>query len=840
VGERDLEVLNEHLFKYLRDVMYAPSEASLDLSRVPDELQTLGKGLRFFCECAMESASLAKSLSKGILGIPLPSRQNEMAAPLKSLHATLSHLTWQTQQVAKGDYSQRVDFMGEFADAFNTMVEQLDERWKSLEDLYQRSSSYIRLIHRLGENLLSANGSGCSDAVLSSLKDLRETFNCMLLSLWRVEDDEDGGRRFHRLFYSPTGDMSLPFMLKTAWPEEWIDELAAGRRVFVSRSKVLTDLFAGEVHSLMIIPLTVAGKFWGFMVMSGYTEKLYTEEETSVATAVGILIVSAILEKETADSLVAAKDAALEATRFKTDFLSRMSHEMRTPMNAIIGMTHIAQKTEDQAKIRFCLSRVETSSAHLLNLINDVLDMSKIEAGKLELEDVPFDMEKMLMKACGVVEEKVDEKNQTLQVVMGKDMDMSYIGDEMRLSQVVINLLSNAVKFTPEDGKIRLSVEETERGRDRSRLRFSVSDTGIGISRAQAEHLFNPFQQADSSITRRYGGTGLGLVISKKIVEQMNGCIDVSSEPGEGSTFTFDVELAHPPRQSGGAISGADPRSPRVLIASAESESLGQIKAVAGKAGVSPDTAPDAGSAVSLVNDAVRSGNPYDIIFWDLELPDGDGGIAAVLSFDPAADRNAVVFMTSLLKWNKIEAEAKRAGISRFLTKPLFPSPVWNVLAGLCGKAPAAPDGPAKPEERLPDLSDRRMLLVDDVALNRVILVELLSGTNISIDEAVDGEMALSLFRNSPENYYDIVFMDIQMPGMDGYEATRRIRTLARADAKTVNIIALTAAAYKEDMERAILAGMNGHLAKPIDIGRVYSLLESLLTPERARAGAAG
>ncbi|MDR2176234.1 MAG: response regulator [Synergistaceae bacterium] len=845
MGEQNLHILNEYLFKYLRNVMYAPSEASLDLDRIPDELQMLGKGLQFFCECAMESAALAKSLSKGVLGAPRPSRQNEMAAPLKSLHATLSHLTWQTQQVAKGDYNQRVDFMGDFADAFNTMVRQLEERWRSLEDLYLRSNSHIRFIRKLGENMLSISGSGHLEAVTSSLRDLCETFGCAILSLWQAEcgaEGEGGGDRFNRLFHWPADGGSPPFTVETDWPKEWLGELAAGRQVFVNRAESLEGLFPAEFRSLMLIPLMVGGKLWGFMAMPRHSEEPCTEEEMSVITAGGILIVSAILEKETTDSLVAAKDAALEATRVKSEFLSRMSHEMRTPMNAIIGMTHIAQRAADPEKIRFCLSRIETSSAHLLALINDVLDMSKIEAGKLELDSAPFDVEKMLMKAYSVVGEKAEQKNQTLRIVMGKDMRMGYIGDEMRLSQVVINLLSNAVKFTPENGKIRLSAEETERGENRSRLRFAVSDSGIGIGREQAKHLFNPFQQADPSIAKRYGGTGLGLAISKKIVEQMNGHIEVSSEPGKGAVFTFDIELARAPRQGAGAAFADfgpdfDSRKFRALAADADPESLEQIRAAAGNAGVVPDTAPDGPSAVSLVNDAVRSGSPYDIIFLDLELPNGDGGgLAAVLSFDPAADRNAVVLMTTLLKWNKIEAEAKRAGIRRFLTKPLFPSSILDamgVLRGKDAKDPGASGGFEESAERVLDFSGKRMLLVDDVDLNRMILRELLSGTHLAIDEAADGETALSLFGSSPENHYDIVFMDIQMPGMDGYETTRRIREMKRSDAETVNIVALTAAAYKEDVEKAMRMGMNRHLSKPIDIGEVRALLEELLTPSR-------
>ncbi|MDR3231381.1 MAG: response regulator [Synergistaceae bacterium] len=816
--QEDLRALDEYLFKYLHDVMYAPSKAKLDLSRIPDELQRFGKGLQFTGECAMETALVAKALSKGVLSGQLPSRQNEMAAPLKALHASLSHLTWQTQQVARGDYSQSVEFMGDFADAFNTMIRQLDERWTSLEDLYRRNAAYIGLIHKIGENLLSIGGSGYADAVVNSLKDLCETFDCVALSLWQAGHD---GEHFECLFQWPDGGTSS---VQKSWPTEWLQKLSTGEGIFVSEVSSLDGLFSRDVRSFMAIPLMDKCGFWGFMAIPGHEERFYSEEEISVMTAVGILAVSAILEKEMTDSLVAAKDAALEATRVKSEFLSRMSHEMRTPMNAIIGMANIAGGTDDREKLRFCLSTIETAASHLLNLINDVLDMSKIEAGKLELDAASFDMEKMLMKVCSILEEKADQKAQTLRVVMGKGTCAHYIGDGMRLSQVVTNLLSNAVKFTPERGKILLTVDEAERIGDHSRLRFSVSDTGIGMTREQAARLFSAFQQADSSIARRYGGTGLGLVISKKIVEQMNGRIEVTSEPGVGSTFRFEVEFERDPQQDAGAVfTGPGPES-RVLIVDADPESLEQFRTIVDQFGISADTAENSAQAVSLADVASRSGRPYDVIFLDYDLP-GRNGIETARSFDPATNRDTVVIVASFLKWNRVEGEANQAGIRRFLAKPLFPSSVRDAIDGPDERIVLTSDA----GDQTLDLSGKRILVADDVEINRLILRELLQDTNIGIDEAEDGEKALFMFEESPENHYDAVLMDIQMPGIDGYETTRRIRRLARSDAETVPIIALTANAYREDVEKAMEAGMDGHLSKPVDIEEVRNLLAERL-----------
>ncbi|MDR2181025.1 MAG: response regulator [Synergistaceae bacterium] len=840
--QQQLQDLDEYLFRYLRDVMYAPSKARLDLNQLPGSLQRFGKGLQFFCECATETASLAKALSKGALSGPLPSRQNEMAAPLKSLHASLSHLTWQTQQVAKGDYNQRVNFMGDFADAFNTMIQQLDDRWKSLEDLYHRNSAYIRLIHKIGENLLSIGGAGYTDAVVNSLKDLCEAFDCTVLSLWQADE---GAKNFKRLFYWPMDDGGLSFMVRKDWPSEWLQKLAAGERVSVDQmesgescnGESCEGLFLEDVHSFTAIPLMIRGNFWGFMAMPCHEKRLYTQEELSVVTAGGILVVSAILEKEMTDSLVAAKDAALKATRVKSEFLSRMSHEMRTPMNAIIGMARIAGGTDDKEKLRFCLSTVENSANHLLNLINDILDMSKIEAGKLELAASPFDMEKMLMKVCNILEEKVDQKAQTLRVVIEKGTALRYIGDEMRLSQVITNLFSNAVKFTPEKGTIQLTVGETERRGDCSRLRFSVSDTGIGMTQEQMGRLFNAFQQADASIASRYGGTGLGLTISQKIVEQMNGHIHVVSEPGKGSTFIFDVEIARDPQQDSGdgcpewkRRAQSNPPDIRVLIVDADQDS--QLKAITDGFGIPSDTATDSVQAISLANAAVQNGTPYDAIFLDCDLPDA---LETVRSFPPEIDRNSVVIVASFLKWNKIEREANEAGVHRFLSKPVFPSSVGNAVESASKeinkeiKQEIRQEIKHGAEAETLDLSGKRILLTDDVDINRLIVLDLLEDTNVSIDEAESGEKAVAMFEQSAEDYYDMVLMDIQMPGIDGYEAARLIRESARPDARRVIIIALTANAYKEDVEKALEAGMNGHLAKPIDIDEVRNLLAEQL-----------
>jgi len=392
--------------------------------------------------------------------------------------------------------------------------------------------------------------------------------------------------------------------------------------------------------------------------------------------------------------LIREQEKAQAAAKAKSDFLSRMSHEMRTPMNAIIGMTKIAENTEDVSKLKYCLNTIGSSSALLLGIINDVLDMTKIDAGKFVLEVMPFNIEKMLIKIDDIIRESAIKKNQNFDVLMAKNIHMDFIGDELRLSQVITNLLSNAVKFTPENGSITLKVDELERKSSCSIMNFSVSDTGIGISKEQIDRLFTSFEQADGSITRRFGGTGLGLAISKSIVEKMDGEIWVTSEYGKGSVFAFNVKLEH----------NAIQEVPR--------------------------------------QDAVKT-------------------------------------------------------------------------------------------EVIPDFSGLRILLTEDVEINREIFVALMEPTGIVIDTAENGAIAVAKFKENPDRY-DMIIMDIQMPEMDGFQATKTIRAYEEElysaqgapDHRRIPIVAMTANAFREDIENCLKSGMNDHLAKPIDEKAVYEKIK--------------
>ena len=518
-----------------------------------------------------------------------------------------------------------------------------------------------------------------------------------------------------------------------------------------------------------------------------------------------------------AETRLMALQVAEQASQAKSDFLSRMSHEMRTPMNAIIGMTKIAENTQDIEKLRYCLSMIGNSADHLLALINDILDMSKIEAGKFDIHAAPFDLEETLVTISNLIVEKAEEKHLCFTVDMDLAMPLQYVGDSLRLSQIITNLLSNAVKFTPEGGRIAMTVTEKERRDTTSLLRFSVSDTGIGMTREQIAKLFNVFEQADTSISRRFGGTGLGLAISKNIAEKMNGSISVESEAGTGSTFNVEIELergssSRPVSLPSSLPRDFDPSSLRILVVDSDEKSRNLFRAMAEHFGFGVDEAMCGEEAL-----ARSAGRAYDVVFIDCRLPDMSGLEAAKRL--GCAEKNHLIIMGSFREWNEIDREARCAGVAHFLSKPLFPSALLGTVASVMGNSAAPVPTPGVCIER-PDISSVSLLLAEDVPINREIFASLLEETGVHIDMAEDGYVALAKFSQNPEKY-DMIIMDVQMPGMNGFEATRAIRASGIRRGETIPIIAMTANAFREDIDKCLDCGMNGHLAKPIDEAEV-------------------
>ena len=563
---------------------------------------------------------------------------------------------------------------------------------------HERIERYLKNVHDIVENLHSIGADGTfGDVVIQSLRTMYESVgNVDSTSVWHCTPDAGSGSGYSiERLYAWFGDSDISISgIRGAWPEEWIQALQHGEPVILDRKSVPPKerkVFPPNAMALLMIPIIIHEEFWGFITMASRRKVSIAQEDISIIKVCGLLIVSSIIEYGMAESLRTAQAEAVSANAAKSNFLFSMSHEIRTPLNAVIGMTNVARNTDDPERRGYCLEVIDNSSKHLLSLINNVLDMSKIESGKVELDLEPFDVRRMLLGVESIVSVKAGEKKQNLLFETDPGLRQRYIGDAMKLSQIITNLLGNAVKFTPEGGVVKLVTREVK-GRAQAddtgmgRLRFEAIDTGIGITDEQRSRLFKPFEQAEAGITKQYGGTGLGLAISKGLVERMGGFIDVVSKPGKGTTFFFEVELGY--------------------------------------------------------------------------------------------------------------AEAKEE------------------------EPPEAAAAGVKPA----DISGMKLLLVEDMDINREIFVSLLENTGAEIDEAANGKEAFAMYKAAPEKY-DVIVMDIQMPVMDGYTATREIRGSGLPGSKTIPVIAMTANVFQEDIDHGRAAGMNAHLAKPIDLKTLISTL---------------
>jgi signal transduction histidine kinase/DNA-binding response OmpR family regulator len=521
-----------------------------------------------------------------------------------------------------------------------------------------------------------------------------------------------------------------------------------------------------------------------------------------------------------------ARDAAERASAAKSTFLSNMSHEMRTPMNAIIGMTSIGQAASDVEKKDYAFGKIANASAHLLGVINDILDMNKIEANKFELSPEAFNFEKMLQKVVNVIHFRVDEKRQDFIVHIDSDIPHILIGDDQRLAQVLTNLLSNAVKFTPESGSVRLNTHLLKEENGVCLIQIEVTDTGIGISEEQQSRLFTSFEQAENSTSRKYGGTGLGLAISKRIVEMMGGRIWIKSEPGKGSSFIFTIQAERGAEEQRGLLKpSANWKNIHVLAVDDAPEIRDYFVEIARGLDVTCHVAASGEEACSFIE---RNG-ACDIYFVDWKMP-GMDGIELSRRIKRYDEGKSVVIMISSVEWNMIEEEAKNAGVDRFLQKPLFPSAIVGCISDCLGV-----DNLIAAEKAQPDETDNfggcRVLLAEDVEINREIVLSLLAPTLLTIDCVENGAEALRMFSAAPDRY-DMIFMDVQMPEMDGYEATRRIRALDAPRAKEIPIVAMTANVFREDIEKCLEAGMNDHIGKPLDFDEMFVRLRKYLRIE--------
>ena len=532
-------------------------------------------------------------------------------------------------------------------------------------------------------------------------------------------------------------------------------------------------------------------------------------------------------ENQLRASLEEALILAQSANAAKSTFLSNMSHDIRTPMNAIVGLTAIAHShLDDPIRVKECLSRITTSSKHLLGLINDVLDMGKIESGKMSLNEEPFSFPDLIGEFVTIVQPQARAKKLRFDVVIGNIEREMVIGDTMRINQVLMNLAGNAVKYTEEGDVVRISVsEEPSLQPGFNNYRFVVHDTGIGMDAEFLERIFDPFEREGNDKTPFIEGTGLGMSITKNIVDLMGGTITVESQPGVGSTFTVVIPL-RPYDEAAEELDVSCLEGIRVLVVDDDRDVLENTKNVLDGFGMRGDCSATGNEAVSLTAQAFADGDGYEAIIVDWIMPGMDGLETIRQIRDKVGDATPIV-LVSAYDWTEIEEEASQAGVSAFVSKPLFRSRLYHVLRAVCV------DGGVE-EVAHGSLSKHplsgRVLLVEDNELNREIATELIEQLGAEVECACDGEEAVSMTRDAEEGYYQLIFMDWQMPRLDGIEATRAIiayeQQMGRAH---VPIVAMTANAFNEDRRRALEAGMDGFMAKPINLAELERNLRTYL-----------
>jgi len=530
---------------------------------------------------------------------------------------------------------------------------------------------------------------------------------------------------------------------------------------------------------------------------------------------------------EVKNDLEDAVEKAHAASKAKSAFLANMSHEIRTPMNSIIGMMTIGKTADSTERMIRYFNKIGEASLHLLGVINDILDMSKIEAGKFELMSAEFNFEKMIKRVVNIINFRVNEKRQKFTVNFDPNIPEYIIGDSQRLAQVITNLLGNAVKFTPEEGTVNLdarclSDDEYYTGDGMCSIQITVSDTGIGISEEQQESMFNPFTQVSSIATRKFGGSGLGLAISRDIIKMMDGKLQVRSKIGEGSVFSFIITA---PKCKDRKQRHIDWGRLRILAIDNDQGVLEYFKKIVQRLGAYCDVSLNASDGMELI----RQNGTYDLYFVDWKMPDVSGiEFAKKIQAERFLSEESAIIMMSSYDWSDVVIEAEEAGVNKFLSKPLFPSDISDIISEYLGTEQVETHTLPLPSTVKGAFSGHSILFAEDNYMNREVLVDQLAPTMINIDCVENGADAVRAFEEAYDKY-DLIIMDIQMPEMSGFDAARKIRSLEIDEAKTIPIIALTANVFTEDVEECFKAGMNGHFSKPFNINEVFFELQKYL-----------
>ncbi|MBI5523781.1 MAG: response regulator [Desulfarculus sp.] len=851
-----LEV-NEEILDKISEVFYLilkgrqPQAIALPEGLPDNEIgQAVGYLNQFIAEYN-SITGLVQALAKGDVDHQAPRGGSLMLASLKNLQGNLRHLTWTTQQIARGDFSHQVGFMGEFSQAFNSMARQLEKSFKEREEAAQAMEARVADLAKARRAMLNImedldqekkKAEKANEVLAAEIVEKEEAQRLLeerTLGLERKHQQltqlierlplpaaqfssEGEVLSFNRAFKDLLGyttedipnveahwplfypDPQVRELAKEGWTRELRESATMGRGALPLNSKVVAK--SGEVKWVQVHSIQVGDL--ALVVWVDFTE-----------------------QKNYQSALKKAREQAEAATQAKSDFLANMSHEIRTPMNAIIGMSHLALKTELSPKQRDYMEKIQGSAQALLGIINDILDFSKIEAGKLAMETIDFELDQVLDNVANLVGIKSQEKGLELLFKVDRGLPNQLKGDPLRLGQVLVNLANNAVKFT-DKGEIVITVALEEMAQDQVRARFSVRDTGIGMTEEQRGRLFQAFSQADTSTTRKYGGTGLGLTISKRLVEMMRGDIWVESQPGQGSEFIFtaafglgQVEARRPLQPH------PDLRGLKVLVVDDNQTSLEILEGMLTAMSFGVQTALSGQEGLEKIKTASGGGRPFDLVLMDWKMPGMDGLTASQrIKADASLARQPAIIMVTAYGREEVLQRAEKIGLEGFLLKPVSPSMLLDAIMAAFGKEAPGEGRAARQRgqetQAMAGIQGARVLLVEDNEINQQVAQEILEGAGLLVTIVGDGRQAVEAVE---AGNYHAVLMDVQMPVMDGYSASRAIRQDRRFD--DLPIIAMTANAMAGDREKALEAGMNDHVAKPVNPDLLFAALAQWIKP---------
>ena len=704
-----------------------------------------------------------------------------------------------------------------------------DVRWVDDYGHYAETKSYggiyVVFISDITEKVLSQE---------KHQKDLDSMITAMASdyrSVYHVDIDADDAVCYRADPNDPNQPLEGTHFPYLKWIREYGDlyvdeEYRENFRSFSNPDNIRAALATRDIIAYRYLARRDGTDYYEMLRMAGVRHPKDRDDNIVHAIGLGFTDIDAEMRESLAKNraLSEALKAAEEANIAKTAFLSNMSHEIRTPMNAIIGLDSLALQNEAiPSETREYLEKIGESAHHLLGLINDILDMSRIESGRLVIRKEAFSFRNMLEQINTMVMSQCEEKGLNYECrVIGGVSDF-YIGDDMKLKQVLINILSNAIKFTDAPGGVMLTVERINVFGDHSTIKFCIKDTGIGMDKEFIPKIFDAFTQEDSSRSNKYGSTGLGMAITKNIVELMNGSISVESEKGVGTEFTVIITLNNSNRQ-GAATYVINPKNMRILVVDDEEIAAEHARIVLDEAGIKADTCYDGQTAMNMLEVQHAKHEPYNLVLLDWKMPEKDG-VELAREIRKRYDRETTVIILTSFNWDEIMEEAVHSGVDGFLAKPLFASNVLDEFERIARKNNMS----LYKEKKRADLKGRHILMAEDVFINAEIMKQIILSKEAEIDHAENGKIVLNMFEESTVGYYDAILMDVRMPEMDGLEATAAIRSLDRLDAKTIPIIALTANAFDEDVQRSLQVGMDAHLSKPVDPEHLYQTLEELI-----------